>query len=157
LALAAILVACAACRQPLPHARLSADVLAEDVLRALENRDAARLRELALSEAEFRDVIWPELPAARPERNLTADYVWREQRAKSEAGLHSVLGQYGGKPLKLVRLEVRGETMQHRTFIVRRDTAVVVRGVGDAEQPLRLFGSIVERDGGFKIFSYNVD
>ena len=157
LALAAILVAGAACRQPLSHARPSAAALVEDVLTALEKRDAAGLRELALDEAEFRDAIWPELPAARPERNLTADYVWREQRTKSEAGLQAVLADYGGRPLKLVRLEVRGATTQHRTFLVRRDPAVVVRGMGDAEQTLRLFGSIVERDGGFKIFSYNVD
>lgn len=157
LALAAVLAATVACRQPLPHARPSADVLVEDVLTALERRDAARLRQLALSEAEFRVAIWPELPAARPERNLTADYVWREQRIKSEAGLQSVLAEHGGKTLELVRLEFRGETTQHRTFLVRREPAVVVRGADVEEQTLRLFGSIVERDGGFKIFSYSVD
>jgi hypothetical protein len=157
LALAAVLVASAACGKPLPHARPSADALVKDVLAALEHRDAVQLRQLALSEAEFRDTIWPELPAARPERNLTADYVWREQRAKSEAGLQSVLADYGGKPLNLVRLEFRGETTQHRTFLVRRDATVVVRGPDVEEQTLRLFGSIVEREGGFKIFSYNVD
>jgi hypothetical protein len=32
-----------------------------------------------------------------------------------------------------------------------------VRGSDVGEQTLRLFGSVVERDGGFKIFSYNVD
>ena len=157
LALAAILVASAACRQALPHARPSADALVEDVLIALAHRDAVQLRQLALSEDEFRDTIWPELPAARPERNLTADYVWCEQRTKSEAGLQSVLSEYGGRTLNLVRLEFRGETTQHRTFLVRRDPSVVVRGSDAQEQSLRLFGSIVERDGGFKIFSYNVD
>jgi hypothetical protein len=155
--LAAILVASAACRQPLPHAQPSIDALVEDVLTALEHRDAARLRHLAVSEIEFREAIWPELPAARPERNLTAAYVWGDQHTRSEAGLQSAIADYGGKTLNLVRLEFRGETTQHRTFLVRRDPAVVVRGTDAQEQTLRLFGSIVEHDGGFKIFSYNVD
>jgi hypothetical protein len=158
LALAAIVVAGAGCRQPLQQARPSVETLAQDVLTSLENRDTDRLRALALDETEFREVIWPELPAARPERNLTADYVWGEQRIKSEAGLQGVLSEHGGHALRLVRVEFRGETTQQRTFLVRRNPVVVIRDASTGgEQTVKLFGSIVERDGGFKIFSYNVD
>jgi hypothetical protein len=157
LVVAALLAVGTSCSRPLPNAHPSDDGLASEVLAALEQRDAARLQQLALNEDEFRDVVWPELPAARPERNLTADYVWRDLHAKSRVGLEALIAEYGGKPLQLVRVEYQGETTQHRSFLVRRDAVVIARNGDGQEQRLRLFGSVVERAGRFKIFSYNVD
>jgi hypothetical protein len=155
--LTALLAVSAGCSSPLPNAQPSADALASEVLAALARRDAARLQQLALNEDEFRDVVWPELPAARRERNLTADYVWRDLHAKSRVGLEALIAEYGGQPLQLERVEYQGETTQHRSFLVRRNAIVIARNGDGQEQRLRLFGSIVERDGGFKIFSFNVD
>lgn len=157
LVLVAVVAVSTGCSTSLPNAQPSAEALAGEVLAALERRDAARLQQLALDEDEFRGVVWPELPAARPERNLTADYVWRDLQSKSRVGLQAIIAEYGGKPLQLVRVEYSGETTQHRTFLVRRDAIVIARDREGLEQRLRLFGSVVERDGGFKIFSYNVD
>ena len=157
LVLTALLAASTGCSRHLPDAQPSADTLAAEVLAALERRDVVRLQQLALNEDEFRDVVWPELPAARPERNLTADYVWRDLRSKSRVGLQALIAEYGGQPLQLVRVEYRGETTQYRTFLVRRDAIVVARDDDGREQRLRLFGSVLQREGGFKIFSYNVD
>jgi hypothetical protein len=157
LALAALLAAGAACSQAgLPHAEASGDALARAVLTALHDRDVDRLRALALTESEFRDVVWPELPAARPERNLTADYVWADLHAKSEAGLRRVVADHGGQALTFVRLDVAGETTQYRSYVVRRDAVIVARD-GEGERRLRLFGSIIERGGGVKVFSYIAD
>ena len=50
-------------------------------------RDRARLDALALSEQEFRDHVWPDLPAARPERNLPFSYVWGDLHQKSNISL----------------------------------------------------------------------
>ena len=65
----------------------SPEALATAVMGAVERRDATALRALALNEQEFRDHVWPELPAARPERNLPFSYVWGDLRQKSEEGL----------------------------------------------------------------------
>ena len=155
--LAAVLAVSTSCRQTLPHSSPSIESLAGDVLLALSQKDAGRLRELALSDADFREVIWPELPASRPERNLTSDYVWKDTTIKSEAGLQSVLAEHGGQSYELVRVEFGGETTQHRSFLVRRGAIVVVKDAARKERRVRLFGSVVERDGGFKVYSYNVD
>ena len=80
-ALAAI-VACSRA-PPLANTHSSASSLASAVLDALARRDRAALKALALNETEFRDHVWPELPAARPERNLPFSYVWGELRQKS--------------------------------------------------------------------------
>ncbi len=55
------------------------------------------LRDLALNEIEFREQVWPELPAARPERNLPFSYVWGDLRQKSDANLERTLARHGGR------------------------------------------------------------
>lgn len=153
-----IVIACLGCRRPLGQAQPSPDALAQAVLAALAQRDAGRLRALSITESEFRDVVWPELPAARPERNLTVEYVWNDLRVKSEVSLSGVVAEHGGTDLTFVRIEFAGETTQYRTYLVHRDAIVIVKHAGRTEQrPLRLFGSVIERDGGFKVYSYVVD
>jgi hypothetical protein len=40
---------------------------------------------------------------------------------------------------------------------MHRETAVVVRDANGSETELRLFGSTLEKDGRFKVFSYVVN
>lgn len=141
------------------HGEASLDALARAVLDAVEQRDADRLRQLALSEQEFRGVVWPELPAARPERNLPFSFVWGDLRLKSEAALAETLNNYGGLQFELLRAGIGGGTTQYKTYVVHREAVLVVRGEeGSREEvELRFFGSVFERDGVFKVFSYVVD
>jgi hypothetical protein len=151
-------VATAGCGPRVGHTEASIEALARSVLAAVERQDVARLHELAVSEQEFRDVVWPELPASRPERNLTADYVWNDLRRKSDTGLQQGLRTHGGRAMELVAAHTAGETSQYRSFLVRRDTVLMVRdAAGGPVQTLRLFGSVLEARGGFKVFSYVVD
>lgn len=153
------LVCLAACdtRTPLANAEASPDALGRRVLAAVERRDIDGLRNLALSEREFREHVWPELPAARPERNLPFSYVWGDLHQKSEAALATTIAEHGGRRLELVSVRSLGEATQYNTYTVRRQTELTVRDErGDAIQ-LRLFGSIIEKDGVFKVFSFVVD
>jgi len=131
--------------------------LARAVLDAYERRDLPALRALALSEPEFRDHVWPELPAARPERHLPLSYVWGDLRQKSEQRLSELVTRYGGRRWTLVQVEARGGTSRYRSYLVHRDTVLVVRDADGRERRLRLYGSTFERDGAFKVFSYAVD
>jgi hypothetical protein len=133
------------------------EALAAAVLDALAARDEGRLRRLAVSEAEFRERIWPELPASRPERNLTADYVWNDLAQKSEASRRGVLARLGGQRLALRSVEFAGETTDYETYSVSRDAELVVADEAGAEQRIRVFGSVLRADGGVKVFSYVVD
>ena len=155
----AVVLVCAGCRAPalVTGTLPSPEALAAAVLDALASRDDARLRALALSEAEFRARIWPELPASRPERNLTADYVWRDLAQKSEASLRILMARLGGQRLTLRAVHVGGETTPYATFAVSRNTELVVADEDGAEQRIRVFGSILRVDGGVKVFSYVVD
>ena len=149
-------VACGTGPTPLSNTHDSAEALAAAVLDAFAAGDAERLRGLAVSEQEFRQRVWPELPAARPERNLPFSYVWGELRQKSEASLTTLFAQHGGRPYALVAVRF-GATTPYQTFTVRRDARFLVREAGGGERELRLCGSLLEQDGRWKVFSFVVD
>lgn len=157
LVLLVILAACGPSTRPLAHAQPSEGDLTSAVLAALERRDEAALRALAISEDEFRDQVWPELPAARAERNLPMAYVWQDLRQKSDAGLARTLAAHGGRRYRLERVEFKGGTTQYSSFVVHRDTVAVLVDERGARTEVRLFGSILAKDGGVKVFSYVVD
>ena len=134
----------------------SPEALAAAVLGAIERRDTTELRSLALSEEEFREQVWPELPAARPERNLPFSYVWGDLRQKSEANLERTLARHGGRRYVFMSLRAAGEVTRYASYTVSRDTVLRVRDETGADMELRLFGSTIQKDGAWKIFSYVV-
>ncbi|HUG54163.1 MAG TPA: hypothetical protein VMR21_11195 [Vicinamibacteria bacterium] len=149
----------AACRGrlALAHTHESPQAVARAVVQGLAARDIAALRDLALSEPEFRELVWPKLPASRPERNVPWDYAWNDLRAKSDAHLRALLGRWQDHGFEIVSVSFLGETTEYGTFRVHRDTAVSLRDRDGQEQTGRLFGSMIEMNGGFKVFSYVVD
>lgn len=159
LAVAAILSsACGRARAaPLEHTFSSPTELARGVLDAIARRDRSALEALAVSDREFRELVWPELPASRPERNLPLDYVWGDLQQKSVGHLRQTLAQHGGRRYALANLEFLGETTSYRTIEVFRKAQLRVRDDRGDEHVVRLFGSILRRGSGFKVFSYVVD
>jgi hypothetical protein len=152
---AALALLAAACDRPLAlsGSKASADEVARTLLEDLASADADGLRALALDEQEFRRVIWPRLPAARPERNLPFSYVWGDLRQKSGQSLARVLARYGGRRYELLGVRFDGAT-DYGTFRVHRRAVFRVRDAGGAALDLRPAGSMVEQDGEWKVFSY---
>jgi hypothetical protein len=149
--------ACTSAPAPLDTAFQSPEAVARAVLEGFAAGDAAGLRRLALSEEEFRRRVWPELPAARPERNLPFSYVWGDLKQKSEASLASRLARHRGHRLELVGVRFGARTA-YKTFVVHRDTVFTVRDpAAAAPEEVRLCGSLIEADGRWKVFSYVVD
>jgi hypothetical protein len=149
-------VGCQPAEKALGGAYPSAEALASSVLEALARSDREKLEGLALSESEFRERVWPELPAARPERNLPADYVWRDLSQKSRSSLASVLEQHGGTPYVLRRIAFARVT-EYSTYRVHRDATFHVTDPSGSERTIRACGSLIEAHDGWKVFSYVVD
>ena len=155
--------ACAAPAEPtrsdglLAHTFDSPEALAQAVLTRLAQKDLAGLRALPLSEAEFRNHVWPELPTSRPERNVPFDYAWGQMRQRSDGHLNTTFARYGGRPLTLVRARHTGETATYASFAVWRDSEIIAADETGRHLVLRLFGSVLVKDGRFKMFSYVVD
>lgn len=160
----AIVVAMAACTQPTSPSKTplantfdTPEALAQMVLARLAARDTDGLKALALSEQEFRDHVWPELPASRPERNVPFDYAWGQLKQRSDGELTGTIGRYAGKPLTFVRTRFKGETTQYQSFVVMRESEIMAIDETGREVVLTLFGSAMLKDGRYKVFSYVVD
>lgn len=154
-----VAVAVAACKPAPPSLQNtypSSSDLAQALIRSLERNDRSRLEQMALDEREFRDHVWPQLPAARPERNLPFSYVWGDLRQKSASALSETLAAHRGKRYELLGVDFKSET-SHGTYRVYRDSTLRVRDSGGKELSLEVFGSMIEIDGAWKIFSYVVD
>lgn len=155
LATSAFLSACAPA--PLPNSRESPEALSRAVLAAIEARDADALRSLALTREEFFDRIWPELPAARPERNLSPSFVWGDLNQKSNISLRDTLSAHGGRTYEFVSIRFLGETTQYDSYRVQRESELTVKEPSGTERQIRLFGSMIEKGGRYKVFSYVID
>ena len=151
-----LLAACAPPKTPLADTRDSPAAVAQAVIDAVTAGNSAALASLALSEQEFRDHIWPDLPAARPERNLPFSYVWGDLRQKSHTTLAATLAKYRGQRLTLVDVR-HGEVTRYQGYTVHRDAVFVVRAADGTTEDLRLCGSMVEQAGRWKVFSYVVN
>jgi hypothetical protein len=150
------LVACGPSQAPLADARDSARAVAEAVIAAVTTGDQAALASLALSEQEFREHVWPELPSARPERNLPLSYVWGDLHQKSGESLRALLATHRGQRYALVAVRF-GDQTPYQTYTVHRASTFVVRDAGGQELELRLCGSMIEQGGRWKVFSYVVN
>ena len=142
---------------PLSHTFSSPEALSRAVLIALAANDVDTLRALPLDELEFRNAVWPDLPASRPERNVPFDYAWGDLHQKSSNALRRLVARYGGRRYQLAGVGFAGETTGYRTYQVHRETVLDLLDEEGEEVRLALFGSILEREGEFKLFSYVVD
>lgn len=155
-AVAVLLAASCGSAPPLEHTHPSPEALARALLDALADGDRPALERLALSEREFRDHVWPELPAARPERNLPFSYVWGDLRQKSGESLSKSLSEHGGRRYALEAVEFEDET-DYRRYRVHREAGLRVRDEQGDEVTIHVCGSMIVKDGRWKVFSYVID
>ena len=150
------LTACGA-PPPLANPEPSSEALAVAVLDALADSDTDRLAALALNGQEFRDVVWPELPASRPERGVPVSYAWGDLRQKSSNALRRLVARWGGHRLTLLEVAYDGETTHYDTFRVHRETRLRVLDETGQEIEMQFYGSTLVRGAEYKVFSYIVD
>lgn len=143
-------------KPPLANAFSTPEELARAVLEAIRTNDRVRLDALALTRDEFEHHIWPDLPAARPERNLPMSYVWGDLHQKSRRSLTDTLQALAGRGYKL-RSVAFGEVTTYAHFRVHREATFRVRDAAGSDTDIRVCGSMIELDGGWKVFSYVVD
>lgn len=129
--------------------------LAAAVLAGLEARDRAALERLALSEEEFREQVFPEMPAWG---KIPMEYVWGDLRQKSENQLAGVLDALGGKAFTVEEVLFDGGATAYETFVVHRKPRLVVRERSSGEKrDIAIFGSVIEHEGRYKLFSYVIN
>lgn len=148
---------CGGCTEPqLQNTQASAMELARAIAGAVTARDIDRLHSLSLNEDEFKQIVWPSLPASRPERNLPFDYVWGDLNQKSEASLREIVAEHRGREYHVEDVKFSGPARDFGGYRVHSDATFVVRREGGTTD-LRLCGSFIEQDGRWKAFSYAIE
>jgi hypothetical protein len=160
-----ILLQAAACtgtavpeRKALPGWFPSMDALVNAVVDAVSRNDRNALESLCISEQEYALHVWPDLPIARiPQWQSQRYFVWTQHQLRSANGLNGVLKNYGGRRYTVLKAFFKENKIPYEHCTVHGAAMLQVRDDSGVEQDLRLFGSIVEKEGFYKIFSYNTD
>ena len=144
-------------RPPLKNTAPSIDDLGKQVLEAVEKKNFKALDALRLNEQEYRAYIWPALPISKIKQwQKQYQYVWSDVDTKSKYGLQFMLRKFGGQKLDFVRMRFTENAETYDNCTIHKDARVIVKDSSGAEKELKLFGSVVECSGQFKIMSYNV-
>jgi hypothetical protein len=135
----------------------SDEAVARAVLDGLARKDLQGLLGLALTREEFEDLVWPTLPVSRPEVGMPFAYIWNDHSTKSRTYLGQTLAMYGGRRFELLRIEFAGQTTEHGSCSITRESRLIVRDEEGQEQTVRVFGGIIRQNGHSKVYSYIVD
>lgn len=130
---------------------------AEDVARAyvaaLAANDRVALARTLMTRAEFAWLYYPENPISRPPYELPVGIAWFEIEGNSVAGVRRALASYGGRRIALRSLECANRPVVHGENRLWNSCIVTLTQEDGREARLRLFGSILERHGAFKLAS----
>ena len=121
---------------------------------ALRQEDMGGLVSLSLSREEFRKYIWPELPASNPRTNVSLDYVWNDVWFRSVNRMKGTFERFKGQELTLVSIRQRGKVAVYPTHKAYPDWEIVIRNAAGKQGAYPLFGTLIEMDGVWKVYSY---
>ena len=132
----------------------SREALVRRFMKALAADDSADLRAMSLQAREFADLVYPESPYTRPPYRQSAALVWNQIENPSESGLTRLIRRLGNQPLRYLdhRCDPKPDRQGRNTIWTN---CVVRLEAPDGDTTThRLFGSIIQRNGKFKIVSF---
>lgn len=132
----------------------SREALVRNFMKALAEGDSTALRAMALSAREFADLVYPESPYTHPPYRQSPALVWNQIQNPSKSGLMRLVRRLGKLPLRYVDHSCDADPDRQGHNLIWTNCVVRVRNPSAAAESHRLFGSIIQRDGQFKIVSY---
>lgn len=133
----------------------SAEELARRLLDAIADNDVNAVLGMALTLDEFNMYVYQELPAPDPVRNTSAEFLWSQMDLRGRSKLTRVMANLGGQRFELEAVEFTGGVDEHPTWRLHRDSLLRLRDAAGVLRVLRLFGSVLDLDGQFKVYSFN--
>lgn len=133
----------------LRHASISIDALVDRWAHAVATHDTTALNQIVIDRAEFAWLMYPSSPLSKPPYEAPPELLWGQILASSNDGAKTVLQRFGGKPLRIVRLECPAPKLEDSNRL-HEHCLVTVRSDSNAPMTARLFGTIFEHAGRFK-------
>ena len=132
----------------------SREELVKRVVRDVAIRDSADLRALTLTPREFADLVYPSSPYTHPPYRTAPGLVWMQISQPSATGLKRLLARRGGTTFEYVDHSCKPAPERQGPNTLWTDCQVRVLGPSHETLTQRWFGSIIERDGVYKIVSF---
>ncbi|HEY9227154.1 MAG TPA: hypothetical protein VIP11_10935 [Gemmatimonadaceae bacterium] len=133
----------------------SRDELVRRIVRDVSNRDSTDLRALALTPREFADLVYPSSPYTHPPYRTAPGLVWMQIREPSASGLRRLLARRGGTRFEYVDHTCAAKPDKQGKNTFWNECQVRVTGPDGETTTQHWFGSIIERDGQFKLVSFS--
>ncbi len=124
--------------------------------RSVAGSDTNDLRKLVMSRREFAYLYYPGSPFTRAPTKQEPALAWFFHVQQSQKGVTRLLNRYGGKSVRFIRNDCKAPARTEGENVLWDDCVQRLAQGGDTVS-LRLFSGIYERNGRFKIFSYNND
>ncbi len=134
----------------------SRDELVRRFVSAVETHDTTALREMVLSRAEYAWLYYPASTFSREPHYQMPQLNWFLNVASSEKGITRVVTRYGGSSLEYAGYECP-DIARTDGGLSFWDGCVLTSKQEDVLRRMRLFGSIIERGGQYKFYSYAND
>jgi hypothetical protein len=122
---------------------------------ALEHQDSLSLMTMAVTRAEYGYFYYPSSLYVRDPYELPPDVAWLLSSQENSKAMRRLLQRLGGKGVTLHSASCAKAELQGGN-VVHSDCSVLV-GTGSRSENVRLFRSIIERDGAMKFLSYAGD
>ncbi len=122
-------------------------------LEVLAEGDRNEIRGFELTRQEFEQHVYPRLPASRPSANMSVDFLWKQTQLRSLGGLSKTMS-HAGRKYDLNAVSFADGRKSYGTFQIHRDARLLITDEEGRQRELNLFGSIMEMNGEFKIYSF---
>ena len=132
----------------------SKEALVRRFMKALAAGDSADLRGMVLSAREFADLVYPESPYTHPPYRQSPALVWNQIQNPSASGFTRLVRRLGSQPLRYMDHRCDAKPDRQGRNLIWTHCFVRLRNSDEPATSHRLFGSIIQRDGKFKIVSY---
>jgi hypothetical protein len=133
------------------------DALIARFMQAVEGADTTAIRAMVLDRAEFAYLYYPTSPYTKSPTVQEAPLAWFLLVQNSQIGITRVFNRMAGSPEQYAGHRCDPEPSMEGANRFWRACVVDLRTDRGELETRRLFGSIIEREGRFKFFSYAND
>jgi hypothetical protein len=133
----------------------SRDELLQRFRRGVRGRNRRALESLTVTRAEYAFLVYPDLPISRPPYTQPPDIAWLLLATSTASNINKLTTSAASR-FELLTYACAASPTTHGRVRLHSGCTVRAREQG-VERPIRLFGSIIERDGRWKFLSLDGD
>lgn len=135
----------------------SRDSLVARLVDAVTRADTAAVREMVLSRAEYAWIYFPSLQRMNPGTRMQPEVMWMLHVQESQKGVTRVLRRLGGGQARFGGYACEDAPQVEEANRYWHQCTIETIAPDGERAALKLFGSIIERGGRWKIVSYGND